>query len=408
MRWRNRILRGLLASAAAASAAANFGLLADDVHDDFEVPGETLSRTTMIVAAAVVGGALEALSSYFFEGQFLENNDNDAECDEPLLDDHQTNPSEDEPLLDDDQTILTNSPVVPARQRPIPTSIGIGVYVGLRFAFMLVNTTAAYAACKQAITAKEDDTRVLASLSMAEYLGTTLYTLLANLPFSFLTDIAAQFNLSFSANLPPAAQQALRVFFTATHVTEHIAGQLPLVSQALPLARVAMAGNPGVIAGVIGGLAIVNLPVAGTTYLFESREAIHALTGQEPPSPALPNRLAQALYTLVPGPSAFLHGIEGAMPVALAAQALNLPLLAKIIPAAAVGFITALGNYLSEGKEAKSEIIDSLAEGTQILNNDSCLFLRLKRDHNPDDPESGAGTGAAVNEDYQRIIEIAY
>ncbi|WP_416430961.1 hypothetical protein [Piscirickettsia salmonis] len=403
----------MLAAAAAASAASDFGLLADDVHDDFDVPGN-YSRISMIVAAAVVGGTFEALASYFFEGGFLEDDDSEAQTpspsldeDEPLLDDHQINHAEDESLLGEGQLILPNSSAVAVRQKSIPASIGIGAYVGLRFAFMLVGTTAAYAACKQAMIGEEGDERVLASLSMAEYLGTTAYTLLANLPFSLLTDIAAQFNLSFNANLPSAAQQALRVFFTATHVTEHMAGQLPLVSQALPLAGVAMAGNPGVIAGVMTGLAIANLPVAGTTYLFESREALHALTGQEPPSITLPSWLAQALYTLVPGPSAFLHGIEGAMPVALAAQALKLPLSAKIIPAAAVGFITALGNYLSEGKEAKSEIIESLAEGTQLLTHESCLFLRLKRDHNPDDPESGAGAGAAINEDYQRIIEIA-
>ncbi|RNC77437.1 hypothetical protein ACGP04_05245 [Piscirickettsia salmonis] len=403
----------MLAAATAASAASDFGLLADDVHDDFEVPGD-YSRISMIVAAAVVGGTFEALASYFFEGGFLEDDDSEAQApsspldeDEPLLDDHQTTTSDDEPLLDGDQTILTNSPATLARQRPIPTSIGIGVYVGLRFAFMLVNTTAAYAACKQAITAEEGDARVLASLSMAEYLGTTLYTLLANLPFSFLTDMAAQFNLSFNTRLPTSVQTALRTFFTTTHVAEHMAGQLPLIAQLIALSGLTLAGNPGLLAGVITGLVIANAPVAGTTYLFESREALHTLTGQEPPSPVLPNRLAQALYTLVPGPSAFLHGIEGAMPVALAAQALNLPIPFKIAPAAIVGLITAMGNYLSEGKEAKSEIVGSLAQGTQLVTPESCLFLRFKRDHNPDDPESGAGASAAVNEDYQRIVEIA-
>ncbi|AKP73837.2 hypothetical protein AVI53_01455 [Piscirickettsia salmonis] len=403
----------MLAAAAAASAASDFGLLADDVHDDFEVPGD-YSRISMIVAAAVVGGTFEALASYFFEGGFLEDDDSEAQApsspldeDEPLLDDHQISHSEDESLLGEDQLALTNSSAVPVRQKSIPASIGIGIYAGLRFTLMLVSTTAAYAACKQAITGNEEEGRVLASLSMAEYLGTTLYTLLANLPFSFLTDMAAQFNLSFNAQLPASVQTALRRFFTGTHVAEHMAGQLPLIAQLVALSGLTLAGSPGLLTGVLTGLAIANLPVAGTTYLFESREALHTLTGQEPPSIILPNWLAQALYTLVPGPSAFLHGIEGGMPVALAAQALNLPLPAKIIPAAAVGFITALGNYLSEGKEAKSEIIDSLAEGTQILNNDSCLFLRLKRGHNPDDPESGAGAGAAaINEDYQRIVEI--
>jgi hypothetical protein len=131
---------------------------------------------------------------------------------------------------------------------------------------------------------------------------------------------------------------------------------------------------------MIAGVTIFNLPIAGTTYLFETRELSEHLTGhsQYVRIPSL--FLAQFLYATVPVLSALLHGAEAVMPLVLLAEELKGSYKIAAIPIGVfTGLSVAVGNWLTEGKEAKDEILKGVRRDSDSHDiKEGCLFLSIK------------------------------
>ena len=156
-------MRGLLAITQGVSHAASWALLADSINDDFDFK---YSQMTVMVASAVVGGLLEAVSTYCFEGAFIGGDGSDD-----------TRPAS-ELLLPDGRRSEKKSLEV----------VGIALFTTARFTDILVGSVASYAACK-GVFSGDANNRSLAALSLAEYLAIAGYALLINCSFSFLTEM---------------------------------------------------------------------------------------------------------------------------------------------------------------------------------------------------------------------------
>ena len=349
MYYFNTALRIALTVSKGISRAAAQALLGESINEDFQW---NYDSKVVMATCAVFGFAIEATLTYCFEAGFIRTT---------------------RTLTDEDEEPLTDA----ASERPEPenpnrslcSKVVIGLCTTARFADISVSTLASYAACKGLVIGNQYE-NPLAALSIQEYLGVLVYTLIANGSFSFLTEIASQFNLQFHVNIPPTAEKLMRSLFTLTHIADHATDQTPLVGQGIKQ-------QIGPLIGLGAAVAVANIPVGVTTYLFETREIAKRLSGQSHEL-ALPTKLAQLLYTAAPGLSAMLHGAEGAMPVVLLlSEQLNLNLAIVIPPAILVAALIAVGNWYSEGKETREEIIKSVnvPDGMQIKS--SCLFFGL-------------------------------
>jgi hypothetical protein len=341
-------MRGLLAITQGVSHAASWALLADSINDDFDFK---YSQMMVMVASAVVGGLLEAVSTYCFEGAFIGGDGSDD-----------TRPAS-ELLLPDGRR----------SEKECLEVVGIVLFTTARFTDILIGSVASYAACT-GVFSGDANNRSLAALSLAKYLAIAGYALLINCSFSFLTEISAQFDLQFKWTLSSSQEKVLRSIFTFTHILDHATNQIPLLGHGMK----GQAGPLSVL--MIAGVTIFNLPIAGTTYLFETRELSEHLTGhsQYVRIPSL--FLAQFLYATVPVLSALLHGAEAVMPLVLLAEELKGSYKIAAIPIGVfTGLSVAVGNWLTEGKEAKDEILKGVRRDSDSHDiKEGCLFLSIK------------------------------